>query len=423
MTTEINTMIQELDRIDALCHKKDELQIALGLADGEKDNRDIKALNNKNKKARAFQTQRSAKLPQLNHGINLEGDNAPTAVKPWREPLVLFDKKANAWIPKKHYSNDLIRDFVVSWLFVAFLIGLIVSAVLLATTSAYSAYIMFCIFGFGFIASGIACLLLYSSIEFNDEWVEGIKRRHVGKEQYDEKVKEWEDATKNYISEFCKNDHANVIDTLIASVEKYDKDFLGMVADCETTLEALDDEYRHQLQESYYTYEADIAAIKADIAENEKELSAITLIHPDLFRKAAKISAVLKMYRAESLPGAINIVFDDERREAEEAERRAEAERRERLLEQQIRENRFAAEEAAREMRQHNEAMEKQAQEAQRKADLQRERDNQAAENLLKQRKKAASDRCYHCANSSCSLRVRSSFYNTGDVCPNYRPK
>lgn len=416
MTTEINTMIQELDRIDALCNKKDDLQASLWLVGNDKSSKDEEALNEKEEKAKDFQTQRSTKLQQLNHGINLEGDNAPVAVKTWEESIVGFDKSVGTgmWVPinYKKFSLLYVLSLVISWLGFLSLITFIVTS-------------LFGLFWLQFVVIplGIGCLFLSNFVGKVRSVAEDAKIRNESKAVYDEKVKEFDEATKNYFSEFCKKDHSTVIETLIASAEKYDKDFLDMVADCEAALEKFDEEYRSKLEENQKNYEVQAAAIKADIAENEKELSAVTLIHPDLFRKAAKISAVLKMYRAESLSGAINIVFEDERREAEEAERRAEAERREQLLEQQIRENRLAAEEAAREMRQHNEAMEKQAQEAQRKADLQRERDNQAAENLLKQRKKAASDRCYHCANSSCSLRVRSSFYNTGDVCPNYRPK
>lgn len=416
MTTEINTMIQELDRIDALCNKKDDLQASLWLVGNDKSSKDEEALNEKEEKAKDFQTQRSTKLQQLNHGINLEGDNAPVAVKTWEESIVGFDKSVGTgmWVPinYKKFSLLYVLSLVISWLGFLSLITFIVTS-------------LFGLFWLQFVVIplGIGCLFLSNFVGKVRSVAEDVKIRNESKAVYDEKVKEFDEATKNYFSEFCKKDHSTVIETLIASAEKYDKDFLDMVADCEAALEKFDEEYRSKLEENQKNYEVQAAAIKADIAENEKELSAVTLIHPDLFRKAAKISAVLKMYRAESLSGAINIVFEDERREAEEAERRAEAERREQLLEQQIRENRLAAEEAAREMRQHNEAMEKQAQEAQRKADLQRERDNQAAENLLKQRKKAASDRCYHCANSSCSLRVRSSFYNTGDVCPNYRPK
>lgn len=416
MTTEINTMIQELDRIDALCNKKDDLQSSLWLVGNDKSSKDEEALNEKEEKAKGFQTQRSTKLQQLNHGINLEGDNAPVAVKTWEESIVGFDKSVGTgmWVPinYKKFSLLYVLSLVISWLGFLSLITFIVTS-------------LFGLFWLQFVVIplGIGCLFLSNFVGKVRSVAEDAKIRNESKAVYDEKVKEFDEATKNYFSEFCKKDHSTVIETLIASAEKYDKDFLDMVADCEAALEKFDEEYRSKLEENQKNYEVQAAAIKADIAENEKELSAVTLIHPDLFRKAAKISAVLKMYRAESLSGAINIVFEDERREAEEAERRAEAERREQLLEQQIRENRLAAEEAAREMRQHNEAMEKQAQEAQRKADLQRERDNQAAENLLKQRKKAASDRCYHCANSSCSLRVRSSFYNTGDVCPNYRPK
>lgn len=425
MTAETNSIVQELDRISALCNKRDELQGELLAADLEKDSKNEEALQRKTEKAKAFEMQKRAELPQPGNGVNLEGENAPAAVEEWVEFLVNIERSAgkSKWVPidyRKHLASHT-WSILASWMGI---VSLIV-CVIVANVSVLFLYLT--------LVLGVACL--FAGCFLNNAQLklakERLEQRNEEKAKHDEKTRKWEKASARYISDFYKTDRTNVIKELIDFAESYDKEFLRMVADCDTALEEINQGYNRKLQENQYMYEKDTAAINADIAKNNAEIEKVTLIHPELFDKAEKISTALKMGRTESLSEAINLVLEDERREAEEAARQAEAYRREQLLQQQIEENRLhnqqmeiEAREAARQAREHNEAMERQARQAQQEADKQRERDREEADQLLKRRKKDAERRCWNCANSgSCSMMVKSGFFRTGDICPSYRPK
>lgn len=148
------------------------------------------------------------------------------------------------------------------------------------------------------------------------------------------------------------------------------------------------------------------------LENTETQLSAVTLIHPDLFGSALHIAKLIETGRADTLKEAINLAFDEDRKDAEEEARQMEVARKETILEQQAE----ALERAARE---HNAAMEREAREhnlamqaaAREQNNIAREQANIAREQnrLAKQQNNIAREqykvthadltRCYACKN------------------------
>ena len=139
---------------------------------------------------------------------------------------------------------------------------------------------------------------------------------------------------------------------------------------------------------------------------------------------------MLKTGRADTLKEAINLALEEDRKDREEAERRAEARQQEAILERQARDNRMhneamqrAAEEEARATRAHNAAMEKEARaQAQAAAAQAREaaRQTEIAQKQARDAQRAASARCAGCANNlKCSYKTKQ---NAGS-CGAYRPR
>ena len=143
------------------------------------------------------------------------------------------------------------------------------------------------------------------------------------------------------------------------------------------------------------------------------ELTSTTLIPEELYCYAYRISSMLKQKRADSLKEAINLVFDEKRKEEEEEARREEAARREAILERQAYDNRMhneamqrVAEEEARAAREHNAAMERAAQEQ-----------NDILKKSAESQQRAASARCNTCANRfNCSYEKKQAY-----SCSSYR--
>ena len=140
------------------------------------------------------------------------------------------------------------------------------------------------------------------------------------------------------------------------------------------------------------------------LENTETQLSAVTLIHPDLFGSALHIAKLIETGRADTLKEAINLAFDEDRKDAEEEARQMEAARKETILEQQAE----ALERAARE---HNAAMEREAREhnlamqaaAREQNNIAREQNRLAKQqnNAREQYKVTHADltRCYACKN------------------------
>ncbi len=128
-------------------------------------------------------------------------------------------------------------------------------------------------------------------------------------------------------------------------------------------------------------------------------------IHPDLFGDAARIAKLLETGRADTLKEAINLAFEEDRKDAEEEARQIEAARREAILEQQAqetREHQQAMEQAARE---HNAAMEREAREhnlAMQAAAAEQNRLSGEQNKIAREQNEFTSNdshRCSHCKN------------------------
>ena len=163
--------------------------------------------------------------------------------------------------------------------------------------------------------------------------------------------------------------------------------------------------------------------LHAEIDAIATQLDEVTLINKGMLNMAWRISDMLKQGRAETLKEAINLAFDEARKDEEEAERREEARIQEEILEQQALDNRMhneamqrAAEEEARANRAHRIAMEKAADEQAKAMAKQAEIAKQQARDA----QKAAIARCASCANySKCTPSARA---NSGS-CGGYRPR
>ena len=121
----------------------------------------------------------------------------------------------------------------------------------------------------------------------------------------------------------------------------------------------------------------------------------------------------MEIGRADTLKEAINLAFEEDRKDAEEISRQLEASRQEAILEQQAEEARMHQQALERATREHNAAMEKQAHEhnlamqaiAKEQNRLAKEQNNIAR----KQNEFTAADhrRCQNCKNrSSCSRDI-----------------
>ena len=118
-----------------------------------------------------------------------------------------------------------------------------------------------------------------------------------------------------------------------------------------------------------------------------------------MFGSALHISKLLETGRADTLKEAINLAFDEDRKDAEEEARQIEAARKEAILEQQTQDAREHNAAMEREAREHNLAMQAAA----------REQNNIAQQNRLAKQQNNAREqykvthadltRCYACKN------------------------
>ena len=193
----------------------------------------------------------------------------------------------------------------------------------------------------------------------------------------------------------------------------YDECFLSAVKECDnlyTKALARRQNNYDKIEKEYATKEKDLTDRKNYI---EQQLNSITLIPEELFADATRISTMLKQKRADTLKEAINLAFDEKRKDREEAARREEAERQEEILWEQAYENRKhneamqrAAEEEARATREHNAAMERAAQ-----------AQNDILKKSAESQQRAASARCNTCANRfTCSYEKKQAY-----SCSSYR--
>ena len=318
--------------------------------------------------------------------------------------------------PQKPKTSNPVKDIFVgalSGLIMMFSIALWILMVILDTSASGLIY--------------FSVLMLFGSLGF---WaVKGAAKATMFID-WQTKQKEWQEKHLKWEADFNRSATKEENERFLNEFREYDTCFLNLVEVCS---QKYADELKH--------YEAGLEAIKEkhlqkleqvrdELLKVAQLLDNATLIHSDLYSNAWRISAMLKTGRADSLKEAINLALDEERKDMEEAARRAEARQQEAILEQQARDNRIhnaamqrAAEEEARATRAHNAAMERAAQAQAQAAQAQaREaaRQSEFAQKQARDAQRAASARCANCANSTkCTYKVKQ---NAGS-CGAYRPR
>ncbi len=241
---------------------------------------------------------------------------------------------------------------------------------------------------------------------------------------------EWAEKQKEWEINFNKNATKEENERFLNEFKQYDACFLKLVEVCSQKYADEFKRYGAGLEDIKNKYLNKLEQISNDLSKISEQLDRVTLIHRDLFDNAWRISSMLKTGRADSLKEAINLALDEERKDMEEAARRAEARQQEAILERQAMDNRMhneamqrAAEEEARATRAHNAAMERAAQAQAQAAQAQaREaaKQTEMAQRQARNAQRAASARCASCANNlKCTFRAKQ---NAGS-CGAYRPK
>ncbi len=229
--------------------------------------------------------------------------------------------------------------------------------------------------------------------------------------------------------------------------QAYDISFSAFVKDCNAVYmvalnELLEDE-RAGRERAF----AKLEALKHESDKVAAELASKTVISPALYHLAKSIAGNLEIGRADTLKDAINLALDDERRDAEEAARRAEAARQAEIRAAQVEEARRhneAQEQAAREAaymeRRHREEMERaaraqtaaaerqaaaaaqQARAAENAARDAKRRAEQQARDARREEHRAHNEAMHRC--SSCVNSAKCSGHAKGNPsCAAYRPR
>lgn len=214
---------------------------------------------------------------------------------------------------------------------------------------------------------------------------------------YKEKLNDWVNTAK---SSFANGQNEYFYSECI----KFENEFLELVKACDGYYEAEKEKNAIAISNIQKAFSKKHDDLNNQLENTETQLSAVTLIHPDLFGSALHIAKLIETGRADTLKEAINLAFDEDRKDAEEEARQMEAARKETILEQQAE----ALERAARE---HNVAMEREAREhnlamqaaAREQNNIAREQNRLAKQqnNAREQYKVTHADltRCYACKN------------------------
>ncbi len=235
--------------------------------------------------------------------------------------------------------------------------------------------------------------------------------------------KKWQEEIKEWEQKFDESATSDDDKRFINECKEYDAAFLNMVDACFKELQRQQQAHESGLESIKDKYLKKAEKLHEEIDGIAVQLDQVTLINKEMLGMAWRISAMLKQGRAETLKEAINLAFDEERKDDEEAKRREEARIQEEILEQQAIDNRMhneamerAAEAEASANRAHREAMEQAAEEQARALEKQAE----IAKNQARAAERAASARCANCANRfKCTPSARA---NSGS-CGGYRPR
>lgn len=244
------------------------------------------------------------------------------------------------------------------------------------------------------------------------------------------KRKEWKEKQEEWEKKFNEVATKEENERFINEFKNYDACFLKFVDVCSKKYSDENKRYVAELEKISKKYVDNLNKLHDEWLGVKAQLDSVTLIHCDLFKIASRISFALKTGRAETLKEAINLAIDDERKDVEEATRRAEAQQREEILEQQAIDNRAhnekmqrVAEENAIAMRRHNAEIERTAQEQARAAQAQAAeaaRQSELAQRQAKEAQRAAISRCSYCVNNmKCTFQAK----QNAASCAAYRPR
>lgn len=402
MNNEINVKetILELDKVSSMYNRYLELNEALNNLDNEKNEEEDNLLKETTDKLISFKEEQDKKFDAKRPSANLECLKMPP--KPPVHP--------DASNPVRDILIGALSVFLMIFSVAFWLILIIINPGNEATgLVVFSVLLMLSSIGFWAVKGNIMLLEFIEWAEENEKWK--IEQN------------EWE---KNFNNHATKQE----MQRFLTEFKKYDACFLHLVDICTKKYDEENKLYLDNCLIISKKYIDKIDQIADEMRDISKQFENITIIHSDLFHNAWRISSMLKTGRAETLKEAINLAIDEERKDNEEAARRAEAYEQKKILEQQAYDNymhneemaRVAAEEA-RAMKAHNEAMEKNAKvqaEAAMAQAKEAARQTELAQKQAREAQRAASARCASCVNHlKCSYDVKQ---NAGS-CGAYRPR
>ncbi len=159
--------------------------------------------------------------------------------------------------------------------------------------------------------------------------------RHLNKwfKNWENSIAKWEDEKKKWIEETDKilSEKSSYFEDFV----KFETEFLAIAKVCEAECQKVTDEVNQQIAIIQTARNKELEILSAQDKAVLAELNAHSLISSELYGEAGRIAKFLKQGRASDLKEAINLAFDEMRREKEEEARREEARRREEILEQQ----------------------------------------------------------------------------------------
>ncbi len=200
-------------------------------------------------------------------------------------------------------------------------------------------------------------------------------------------IKKWNKKVTDFVEYFENSADIGINSGFIDDCQKYETAFSEIIGNFpNTNAGKLFIEYNKEYKELQKKESETRDQLTKEYNSIKEKLDAVTIIQPDLFEYAYRLSEVIRLQRADSVKEAINIVLEDVRKEEEERQRREEAYRQEEILEEQ-----------ARVARDHQERMERAAQERNREIEKHnREMERNARLQLEETRRQAEEDRRYN---------------------------
>lgn len=357
--------------------------------------------------------------------------------KTWVDAAKKFDNEERTKLPSKPsplagWSHEIPSPLLINWkkplhtiiltsfaqLFkiigIPLSIALLFLAGLISAASSFVGSLFTTILYLTLASFGFGCYYLTS--ETNKENLKKcIRLSKLEKEK--EKFRDWE-------TKFDSTVTNEAIDKFYKEFINYDKAFLSYTKKLEEKAEEISMAYEKECSEKTQSHlDKTIALHEENIAIFEQLLTS-PILHKDYVFRAGDLANLLASGRADTLKEAINLMLDEDRKDSQEAERRAETFRREEEMHRHNAAMQSIAEQEARDARAHNIAMEKAANEQamamKKQAEIAEKTARDADARMRRQESDArseASRRCNVCANKGkCST--------VGMVnCPAYRPR